>query len=315
MSARKYQRIAVLMGGESVEREVSLVSGRECAGALRRNGYDVVEIDAGRDLPKALRTAKPDAVFNALHGRYGEDGCVQGMLEWLRIPYTHSGVATSAIAMDKVRTKGIYATARLPIAPHILATPKEIARHHVMQPPYVVKPIDEGSSVGVVIVPEGVNSPPRLADLVDPGQSEKLMVEAYIPGRELTVTVLGGQPMVVTEIFAQGYYDYHAKYTEGGSRHEVPAKIPAKITAKALECAKTAHEILGCRGASRTDFRYNSEIETADTAKIDEVLILLETNTQPGMTPTSLAPEQAAHRGMTFDALVAWLIEDASLDR
>ena len=305
MSSRTPIRVVVLKGGPSAEREVSLVSGSECAGALRRAGYEVVEIDAGQDLAAKLTDTRPDVVFNALHGRWGEDGCVQGILEWLRIPYTHSGVLASALAMDKERTKAVYQSAGLPVAHGLLAPRTEIAARHVMEPPYVVKPYNEGSSVGIYIVAEGANTPPRL----DSDAPEILMVEQFIPGRELTVAVMGDRPMAVTDIIAtQGWYDYHAKYSDGGSRHEVPADIPSDIEQACLDHALTAHNALGCRGLSRTDFRWD------DTKGLDG-LILLETNTQPGMTPTSLAPEQAAHLGVSFEELCAWLVEDASCGR
>ncbi len=299
----KYSRIAVLMGGPSAEREVSLVSGRECAIGLRDAGYDVVEIDAGDDLPERLRAEKPDAVFNALHGRWGEDGCVQGILEWMGIPYTHSGVMASAVAMDKERAKNVFAAEGLPVAASILATPAEIAARHVMPLPYVVKPYNEGSSVGIHVVTEGANTSPQVDT---PDAPAHLMVERYVPGRELTVAVMDGEPQAVTEIIAEGWYDYAAKYEAGGSRHEIPANLPEDITAQCLDYAARAHRCLGCRGVSRSDFRYDP-----DKGEV----IILETNTQPGMTPTSLVPEQAAHRGTSFADLVAWMVEDASCGR
>ncbi|WP_285671123.1 D-alanine--D-alanine ligase [Paralimibaculum aggregatum] len=303
MSSRT-SRVAVLKGGVSAEREVSLVSGRECARALRHAGYDVAEIDAGHDVAAALDAARPDVVFNALHGRWGEDGCVQGLLEWLRLPYTHSGVLASALAMDKIRAKAVYAAEGLPVAEGRLASRAEIEAGHPMAPPYVVKPYNEGSSVGVHIVLEGANAPVRLS----PDEPETLMVEAYVPGRELTVAVLGERTLAVTDIIAEGWYDYHAKYATGGSRHVVPAAVPDAIAEACRAHALAAHRALGCRGLSRTDFRW-------DEARGAEGLVLLETNTQPGMTPTSLAPEQAAHCGMDFPALCAWLVEDASCGR
>ena len=304
MSSRAPKTVAVLMGGPSAEREVSLSSGRECASALRTAGYDVHEIDAGQDLAERLKALKPDAVFNALHGRWGEDGCVQGLLEWLRIPYTHSGVMASANAMDKQRTKDIYRAAGLPTIDSILAHRDEIQARHLMAPPYVVKPFNEGSSVGVYIVQEAANGPPYLA----PDMPETLMVETYAPGREMTTSVLGGRALTVTDILTDGWYDYHAKYAEGGSRHVVPAEVPSEIFDACMDYALRAHRALGCRGLSRTDFRW-------DETRGLEGLILLETNTQPGMTPTSLAPEQAAHCGMDFPSLCAWLVEDASCGR
>lgn len=304
MSSRTSARIAVLKGGRSAEREVSLVSGRECASALRREGYDVVEIDADAELAAALRRAAPDVVFNALHGRWGEDGCVQGLLEWLGLPYTHSGVLASALAMDKPRAKQIFAAVGLPVARGLTAPRDEVRRAHPMDPPYVVKPANEGSSVGVYLVHENANAPAQLAQ----DMPEIVMVEEFIPGRELTTTVMGDRALAVTDILAEGWYDYHAKYSPGGSRHIVPAEIPTQITEACLDYARCAHDALGCRGVSRTDFRW-------DERRGLDGLHVLETNTQPGMTPTSLAPEQAAHCGMTFGTLVRWMVEDASCAR
>jgi D-alanine-D-alanine ligase len=292
------------MGGPSAEREVSLVSGRECAAALREAGFTVVEVDAGPDLAARLTDLKPDLCFNALHGRWGEDGCVQGLLEWLRIPYTHSGVLASALAMDKTRAKDAFRAAGLPVAQSLIAPTDQVRARHVMAPPYVVKPNAEGSSVGIYIVPAGSNGPPQLA----PDLPATMMVEAYVAGRELTVSVLGDRALGVTEILTDGWYDYHAKYAPGGSRHVIPADIPADITAACRDYALRAHVALGCRGLSRTDFRW-------DDAKGPAGLILLETNTQPGMTPTSLSPEQARAEGMSFPDLCRWIAEDASCDR
>ena len=270
----------------------------------------MIEVDAGPDLAVRLVESAPDVVFNALHGRWGEDGCVQGMLEWLRIPYTHSGVMASAVAMDKQRTKEVYAAAGLPFVHSVIAESADVEAAHVMEPPYVVKPYNEGSSVGVYIVGESANGPPRLAR----DMPKRVMVETYAPGRELTVTVLGAsgdmpsRALTVTDILTDGWYDYHAKYAEGGSRHVVPAEIPVEIFDACMEYAVRGHEALGCRGLTRTDFRW-------DEARGLDGLILLETNTQPGMTPTSLAPEQAAHVGMDFPSLCRWMVEDASCDR
>ncbi|MEL6280474.1 MAG: D-alanine--D-alanine ligase [Pseudomonadota bacterium] len=308
---RKYQRVAMLQGGMSAEREVSLSSGRECAEGLRQAGYEVIEIDAGETLVEDLKRVRPDAVFNALHGRWGEDGCVQGLLEWLRIPYTHSGVFASALAMDKERSKRVYEDAGLPIAASLLASPESISAAHVMEPPYVVKPNNEGSSVGIHIVHEGANQPPQVAVSDAPAE---LMVETYVGGQELTVSVMGDQPLAVTDIISDGWYDYHAKYAEGGSRHVIPAEIPQEITDAALKMAVKAHQVLGCRGVSRTDFKYDPR-RGGVSGGLSEKLIILETNTQPGMTPTSLTPEQAAYRGVSFPQLMAWMVEDASLDR
>ncbi len=297
-------KVAVIMGGPSVEHEVSLSSGRECAAALREAGYEVIEVVAGRDLPAVLTDLAPDIVFNALHGRWGEDGCVQGLLEWMQIPYTHSGVYASALSMDKQRSKDVYATHGLPVVPSLLAEIGEVTADHVMVPPYVVKPFNEGSSVGVYIVHEAANGPPRLGDEMP----QTVMVEAYAPGRELTTTVLGDRPLTVTDIVTDGWYDYQAKYTAGGSHHVIPADIPDEIFAACMDYAQRAHVALGCRGLTRTDFRW-------DEARGLDGLILLETNTQPGMTPTSLAPEQAAHCGIGFPELCTWIVEDASCNR
>ncbi|WP_243837452.1 D-alanine--D-alanine ligase [Rhodovulum visakhapatnamense] len=292
------------MGGPSSEREVSLSSGRECAIALRGEGFDVIEVDAGQDLPEQLRASAPDVVFNALHGRWGEDGCVQGLLEWLRLPYTHSGVLASALAMDKQRSKEAYRAAGLPVVESRLASKAEVSARHVIAPPYVVKPNNEGSSVGIHIVHEAANTPP----LLGAEMPEIVMVESYAPGRELTTTVMGDRALTVTDILTDGWYDYHAKYAQGGSRHVVPADLPAEVFEACLDFALRAHDALGCRGVSRTDFRWD------DSRGLDG-LILLETNTQPGMTPTSLAPEQAAQCGISFGQLCRWLVEDASCDR
>ncbi|MEH7829424.1 D-alanine--D-alanine ligase [Gemmobacter denitrificans] len=303
MSGKAGSRVAVLMGGPSAEREVSLSSGRECANALREAGFQVIEVDAGPDLAARLQDLRPDVVFNALHGRWGEDGCVQGLLEWLRIPYTHSGVLASALAMDKQRTKDVFRAAGLPVVDSVLASREEVSQSHVLPPPYVVKPNNEGSSVGVYIVRPGSNAP-RLAATMP----AMVMVETYAPGREMTCTVMGDRALAVTDIITSGWYDYEAKYSVGGSRHEVPANIPAEIEAACKDYALRAHKALGCRGLSRTDFRW-------DESRGLTGLILLETNTQPGMTPTSLAPEQAAYCGMSFPELCRWIVEDASCDR
>jgi D-alanine-D-alanine ligase len=295
--------VAVLMGGQSAEREVSLSTGRGCAAALRGEGYRVTEIDAGRDLAARLAELGPDVCFNALHGRWGEDGCVQGLLEWLGIPYTHSGVTASAVAMDKTRTKAVYAAHGLPAPPSRMVPRSEAAADHVMRPPYVVKPNAEGSSVGIYIVAEG-DAPPALPDTMP----ARVMVESYAPGRELTCTVLGDKALTVTEIVTTGWYDYAAKYTEGGSRHVLPAEIPAEVFDACQDYALRAHHALGCRSISRTDFRW-------DEPRGPKGLVLLETNTQPGMTPTSLSPEQAAEAGLSFGQLCALLVEDASCGR
>jgi D-alanine-D-alanine ligase len=301
------RHIAVLLGGLSSEREVSLVSGRECADALERLGAKVTRVDAGRDVGEVLAAAKPDVVFNALHGAWGEDGCVQGVLETLAIPYTHSGVLASALAMDKAKAKAVLAAAGVPVPGGGLYKRFDVAREHVLAPPYVVKPNAEGSSVGVFLVFEGANRPPQELAAASWTFGEEVMVEPYVAGKELAVAVLGDKALTVTEIVpTAGFYDYEAKYGEGGSRHVLPAPIPPAIAEKAMRIAEKAHRALGCRGLTRSDFRYDD---------IKDVLVLLEVNTQPGMTPTSLAPEQAAHRGVGFDDLVRWIVEDASCPR
>ncbi len=264
----------------------------------------MVELVAGADLCTRLSQIKPDVVFNALHGRWGEDGCVQGLLEWLHLPYTHSGVLASALAMDKQRTKDVYRAAGLPVAASRIVRADEVRAAHVMPPPYVVKPNNEGSSVGIYLVHEDANGPPQLA----PDMPDTVMVEAFAPGRELTTTVVGDLALTVTDILTDGWYDYDAKYKPGGSRHVLPADIPADIFEACLDYAKRAHDALGLRGVSRTDFRWDAEKGLAG-------LILLETNTQPGMTPTSLTPEQAAHTGISFGQLCRWMVEDASCNR
>jgi len=305
------RHVAVLLGGLSPEREVSLVSGKECAEALERLGARVSRVDAGRDLAQVLDGLKPDVAFNALHGAWGEDGCVQGILETLGIPYTHSGVLASALAMDKAKAKAVLAAANVAVPGGGLFNRFDVARDHVLPPPYVVKPNAQGSSVGVFLVFEGANSPPR--DLVSESWTfgEEVMVEPYVAGKELAVAVLGekdgARALAVTDIVAAtGFYDYEAKYGEGGSRHVIPAPIPPAVAAEAKRMAELAHEALGCRGLTRSDFRYDD---------VKDVLVLLEVNTQPGMTPTSLAPEQAAHAGIGFDDLVRWIVEDASCPR
>ncbi|RKF14807.1 D-alanine--D-alanine ligase [Roseovarius spongiae] len=300
-SSRTAPKVAVIMGGPSAEHAVSMSSGHECAAALRDEGFDVVELPAERDLAMRLNDVAPDVVFNALHGRWGEDGCVQGLLEWLQIPYTHSGVLASALAMDKQASKAAYRAAGLPVVESVIAPRDEVRARHVMAPPYVVKPNNEGSSVGVYIVHEAANAPPQLAQ----DMPDAVMVESYAPGRELTTTVMDDRALTVTDIVTDGWYDYSAKYEPGGSRHVVPADIPADIFDLCMDYALRAHRALGCRGVSRTDFRW-------DEARGTEGLILLETNTQPGMTPTSLSPEQARATGMSFGEMCRWMVEDAS---
>ena len=296
--------MAVLMGGPGAERAVSLSTGQECATALRQAGYFVVEIDAGPDLVNELTLADPDVVFNALHGRWGEDGCVQGVLEWMKLPYTHSGVLCSALAMDKEKTKDVFRGVGLPVVDSLLMAREDLVGAHPMPLPYVIKPNNEGSSFGVYLVDLGAEAPPELsADMPD-----MVMVEAFAPGRELTTTVVGGRALTVTDILTNTWYDYDAKYAEGGSKHVVPAELPEDIFQACLEYALKAHAVLGCRGISRTDFRWD---ETRGLAG----LILLETNTQPGMTPTSLSPEQATAVGIPFPELCRFLVEDASCNR
>ncbi len=304
------RRIAVLMGGVSAERDVSLDSGTQCAAALREVGYAVDEIDVTADIGALLAALDPapDAAFNALHGRYGEDGCIQGLLNLLRIPYTHSGLLASALAMDKVAARAIFTAQGIGIADAIVATPQDVQAGDVMERPYVVKPINEGSSVGVHIVLDG-DDRPALDDIADtPAQ---LLVERYIPGRELTVAVMGAasyepRPLAVTELRpAAGFYDYEAKYTDGKTEHLIPAPVSPEIYDRAMSWAATAHRSLGCRGVSRSDLRYDDKTEE---------LVMLEVNTQPGMTQLSLVPEQAAHEGIAFTQLVDWLVETAQCD-
>jgi len=282
---------------------VSLSSGLKVIAALQEAGYDVVPVEVTADLGALIAALdpKPDAVFNALHGRFGEDGVIQGVLDWLEIPYTHSGVRASALAMDKAAAKAVFAAAGLPIAPHRIIDIGELSESDPLPPPYVVKPLNEGSSVGVSIVREGDNT---RAEIVKNWHFGAAMVEQYIPGRELTVSVLGDQALTVTEILpAETFYDYTAKYAAGGSSHVVPAEIPPEVAEEAKNIAVAAHRALGCRGATRSDLRYDDE-----TGR----LILLEVNTQPGMTATSLLPEQAAFTGLDYPSLCAWMVERAA---
>jgi D-alanine-D-alanine ligase len=297
------KHIAVLLGGLSSEREVSLVSGRECADALERLGAKVSRVDAGRDVAQVLAKLAPDLVFNALHGAWGEDGCVQGVLETLALPYTHCDVLSSALAMDKNKAKAVMAAAGVTVPGGGLFDRHEVARDHVMAPPYVVKANAEGSSVGVFIVRERANRPPQ--EVLEPSWTfgDMVMVEPFIRGKELAVGVMDGKAMTVTEIVTEReFYDYDAKYAPGGSSHVVPADLPPHVFEKALKLSEQAHAALGCRGVTRSDLRYDD---------INDILVLLEVNTQPGMTPTSLVPEQAAHLGVGFDQLVLWIMEDA----
>ena len=300
-------RVAVLYGGISAEREVSLSSGKQVVAALRTAGFAVTPVEVGPDLRAVLAALDPapDVVFNALHGRFGEDGAIQGVLDWLNIPYTHSGVRASALAMDKAAAKAVFASAGLPVAIGRIIDVAELADTDPLPRPYVVKPLNEGSSVGVTIIRAGDNHRAAIVENWHFGPSA--IVEEYIPGRELTVGVMGDRSLAVTEIAPrQGFYDYEAKYADGGSRHIVPARIHPDSYARALDVALAAHRALGCRGATRADFRYD------DTSGEPGRLVLLEVNTQPGLTPTSLLPEQAAHCGMSFPDLCAWMVEHAT---
>ncbi len=298
------KHVAVLMGGWSAEREVSLVSGAACAKALKEAGYDVATIDVQRDVGALITRLypRPDVVFNALHGRFGEDGCIQGLLDILGIPYTHSGLLASALAMDKVMAKQLFQAQGIPVAEHVIATIEQARAKEPMARPYVAKPINEGSSVGVHIVREGDNEPPFEGSGWNYG--EEVMFERYIPGRELTVSVMGGKAVTVTEITtARGFYDYDAKYADGGSIHVVPAEVEKDVFDRAMALSEQAYAAVGCRGVARADLRYDGKD-----------LYMLEINTQPGMTPTSLVPEQAAYKGMSFPDLVAWMVEQAECD-
>jgi D-alanine-D-alanine ligase len=302
------KHVAVLMGGWSAEREVSLRSGKACAEALRRLSYRVSAIDAGRDVAAALTKANPEAALNVLHGRPGEDGTLQGVLEVLGIPYSHSGVLASALAMHKGYAKAIFRAADIPVADDVIASRFDAAKRHLMPPPYVVKPMAEGSSVGVFIVPEDQSHPPQELYRDDWAYGEQVMIERYIPGRELTCAVIGDRALDVIDIVpATRFYDYEAKYAAGGSRHVLPAQILPNVYQEVRRLALAAHQALGCRGVSRADFRYDER----GTGK----LVCLEINTQPGMTETSLVPELAAYAGITFDELVRWMVEDASTNR
>ncbi|GJD51355.1 D-alanine--D-alanine ligase B [Methylobacterium crusticola] len=305
------KHVAVLMGGWSAEREVSLNSGRACAAALEARGFRVTPVDAQRDLASVLARVAPDAVFNALHGPHGEDGTVQGLLEIMGLPYTHSGVLASALAMQKDRAKVVMKAAGVPVPDGVVVNRREASRQHILPPPYVVKPVAEGSSVGVIIVREGRSHPPQELAREDWSFGEQVLVETYIPGRELTCAVMGDRALGVIDIRpATGeWYDYDAKYAKGGSIHVLPAEILPDIYQRVRELALTAHQALGCRGVSRADLRYD------DTPDGTGALVVLEVNTQPGMTETSLVPEIAAHAGHSFGELVQWMVEDASLNR
>jgi D-alanine-D-alanine ligase len=304
------KHVAVLMGGWSAEREISLRSGKACADALVRRGYRVTRIDVGRDIAAVLTTVKPDVALNVLHGRPGEDGTLQGILEILAIPYTHSGVMASAVAMQKDVAKALFTAAAVPVPTGSVVSRLEAAKGHVLAPPYVIKPIAEGSSVGVFIVREDHAHPPQELTRADWPYGERVIVEQYIPGKELTCAVMGTEALGVIEIVPTvRFYDYEAKYAPGGSKHLLPAPISPFVYQEARRLALAAHRALGCRGVSRADFRYDDRVEGTGG------LVCLEVNTQPGMTETSLVPELAAHAGITFDELVQWMVEDASLNR
>ena len=304
------KHVAVLMGGWSAERDVSLRSGKACAEALTRLGYRVTRIDVGRDIATVLATVRPDIALNVLHGRPGEDGTLQGILEILAIPYTHSGVMASAVAMQKDVAKDLLRAAAVPVPDGVVASRFEAARSHVLPPPYVIKPVAEGSSVGVFIVNADHAHPPQELNREDWTFGDRVIVERYIPGKELTCAIVGDEALGVIEIVPMvRFYDYEAKYAPGGSKHLLPAPISSFVYQHVRRLARAAHRALGCRGVSRADFRYDDRIEGTGG------LFCLEINTQPGMTETSLVPELAAHAGITFDELVRWMTEDASLNR
>lgn len=304
------KHVAVLMGGWSSERPVSLSSGAACADALEAGGFQVTRIDVKRDIAEVLSGLRPDVAFNALHGPFGEDGCIQGILEILEIPYTHSGVLASALAMNKPKAKDVMKAAGIPVAEAVLVHRLEAARAHVIAPPYVVKPPNEGSSFGVIIVNPDAKHPPQQLYADDWPHGDMVMVERYVAGRELTCGVRGDQPLDVIDILTEDrFYDYHAKYAAGGSKHVLPAQLLPDVYQNVRMLALRAHQALGCRGVSRADFRYD------DRPKGTGELICLEVNTQPGMTATSLVPEMAAYAGMDFKGLVRWMVEDASCRR
>ena len=304
------KHVAVLMGGWSAEREVSLRSGKYCAEAVERLGHRVTQIDVGRDIATVLASLKPDVALNALHGRPGEDGTLQGILEVLAIPYTHSGVMASAVAMQKDVAKILFRAASVPVPEGIIASRFIAAKSHLLPPPYVIKPVAEGSSVGVFIVTPEHTHPPQELTRHDWEYGEQVMVETYIAGKELTCAVMGNEALGVIEILsATRFYDYEAKYAPGGSKHILPAEVSSFVYQEVRRLALAAHGALGCRGVSRADFRYDDRVDGLGG------LVCLEVNTQPGMTETSLVPELAAHAGITFDELVRWMIEDASLNR
>ncbi|MGH6769700.1 MAG: D-alanine--D-alanine ligase [Xanthobacteraceae bacterium] len=304
------KHVAVLMGGWSAERDISLRSGRACAEALTRSGYRVTPIDVGRDIAAALATVKPDAALNVLHGRPGEDGTLQGLLEIAGIPYTHSGVLASALAMQKDMAKAVLHAAEVPVPEGTVASRFDVAKAHILPPPYVIKPLAEGSSVGVFVVAADHAHPPQELGREDWTYGDRVIVEKYIAGKELTCAVMGDRALGVIEIVPTvRFYDYEAKYAPGGSKHLLPAPVSSFVYQQVRRLSLAAHCALGCRGVSRADFRYDDRIEGMGG------LACLEVNTQPGMTETSLVPELAAHAGIPFDELVRWMIEDASLNR
>ncbi len=304
------KHVAVLMGGWSSEREVSLRSGKACADALERRGYRVSRVDVGRDVATVLGDLKPDAALNVLHGSPGEDGTLQGVLEILGIPYSHSGVMASAVAMQKDVAKTLMAAAGVPVAEGMTVSRFEAAAKHLMRAPYVIKPVAEGSSVGVFIVTEAHEHPPQELYRDDWRHGEMVLLERYIPGKELTCAVMGERVLDVIEILPSvKFYDFEAKYSPGGSKHVLPAPISPFVYQEVRRLALTAHRALGCRGVSRADFRFDDRVEGT------QGLVCLEVNTQPGMTETSLVPELAAYAGISFDELVQWMVEDASLGR
>ena len=305
-------RVAVLNGGMSSEREISLVTGEACAEALRGLDYDVVEIDVTHALWEQLTEAKPDVIFNALHGDWGEDGRVQGVLDMFGKPYTHSGVMASALAMDKHRAKHVLQSVGITVADGGLYDRLEVAKDHPIATPYVVKPNGQGSSKSVYII-QGDDSDQKAVIAADKDMGEKVVVETYIPGRELTVAVKDGEAICVTEIIPKGWYDFEEKYGANAAEHVCPAELPDFVTELCLDWAEKAHKALGCRGVSRADFRFNDE--NCNPSNVVNKIVMLEVNTQPGMTPTSLVPEQAAYVGIAFDQLCRWMVEDASWPR
>lgn len=308
MSAAKH--VAVLMGGWSAEREVSLRSGKACAAALERRGYRAIPIDVGRDVATVLSTLEPDVALNVLHGSPGEDGTIQGILEILQIPYTHSGVLASAVAMQKDAAKVMMRAAGVPVPGGVLISRQEAAKAHALERPYVLKPVAEGSSFGVFIVTEAHAHPPQELTRADWTYGEMLLCEPFIPGKELTCAVMGDKALDIIEIVpTTHFYDYEAKYVPGGSKHLLPAQIKPNVYQEVRRLALRAHQALGCRGVSRADFRFDDRLPGA------EGVFCLEVNTQPGMTETSLVPELAAHAGISFEELVVWMVEDASLNR